>query len=134
MAPTSRGLTLLETVIALGVLAILLIGLSGLFLRLLAGAEKSNDLSAGLLVAERILQQECSAARFQSSPAGQSTLLYNHDGATAQEFLYQVTCSPMTVVTGGQPIYYVDVQVWWSGGSRQGQGRLSTRAGRLATP
>jgi Tfp pilus assembly protein PilV len=126
-------LTLLETVIALGVLAVLLIGLSGLFLRLLAGAEKSNDTSAGLLVAERLLQQECNTGKFQSSPP-QSTLLYTHSGEQAQEFLYQVTCSPMQVTAGGKPIYYVDVQVWWSGGSRAGQGRLSTRAGRLVTP
>ena len=124
----------METVVALGILAVMLIGLSGLFLRLLAGAEKSNDLSAGLLVAERLLQEECSRARFQSSPGVQSTRLYTHDSQTAQEFLYQVTCSPMQVVSGANPIYYVDVQVWWSGGNRHGQGRLSTHAGRLATP
>ena len=128
------GLTLLETVIALGLLALLLIGMSGLFLRLLAGAEKSNDLSAGLLVAERILQDECAAARFESSPGVESTQLYSHDGEASQEFLYQVTCSPMQVSASGAPIYYVDVQVWWMGGSRHGQGKLSTRAGRLAAP
>lgn len=117
----------------MGVLAILLTGLSALFLRLLGSTEKANDLSAGLLVAERVLQEQAVLGRFESSPPDK-TLLYTHDGRQAMEFLYQVTCSPMQVSPGGASIYYVDVQVWWSGGQRQGQGQLFTRAGRLITP
>lgn len=129
----ASGLTLLETILAMGVLAILLTGLSGLFLKLLGSTEKANDLSAGLLVAERVLQEQVVVARFESAPPDK-TLLYTHDGQQAMEFLYQVTCSPMQVSPGGAAIYYVDVQVWWSGGQRHGQGQLFTRVGRLITP
>lgn len=118
----------MEAVLALSLLAVLLIFVSGLFLRLLAGSEKSSDLTAGAMLAESILQQQCASREFVSS-VNQRRLLYNRDGSQAEEFLYQVTC---TRVSAG--IYYVDVEVSWSGGSRQGQGQLKTRLGRLASP
>ncbi|MBX3169187.1 MAG: hypothetical protein KF760_17410 [Candidatus Eremiobacteraeota bacterium] len=121
-------MTLMEAVLALALLAILLIFVSGLFLRLLAGSEKSGDLTAGAMLAESILQEHCADGRFLSS-ANQRRLLYNRDGSQAEEFLYQVTCTRLAPA-----IYYVDVEVSWSGGSRQGQGQLKTRLGRLASP
>jgi len=121
-------MTLMEAVLALALLAILLIFVSGLFLRLLAGSEKSSDLTAGAMLAESILQEQCAGRDFVST-VQQRRLLYNRDGSQAEEFLYRVTC---TRVSPG--IYYVDVEVAWGGGSRQGQGQLKTRLGRLASP
>lgn len=118
----------MEAVLALGLLAVLLIFVSGLFLRLLAGSEKSSDLTAGAMLAESILQEHCADRRFLSS-ANQRRLLYNRDGSQAEEFLYQVTSTRIAPT-----IYYVDVEVTWGGGSRHGQGLLKTRLGRLASP
>lgn len=118
----------MEAVLALALLAVLLTFVSGLFLRLLAGSQKSSDLTAGAMLAESILQAHCAEGEFLSS-TNQQRLLYNRDGSQAEQFLYQVTC---TRVSPG--IYYVDVEVSWGGGSRQGQGQLKTRLGRLASP
>lgn len=123
-----RGLTLMEAVLAIALLAILLLFVSGLFLKLLAGSEKSSDLTAGAMLAESLLRSQCDDPNFLSS-TNQRRMLYNRDGSQAEEFLYSVTC---TRVSPG--IYYVDVQVSWGGGSRAGQGQLRTRLGRIASP
>lgn len=128
MGGRRRGMTLMEAVLALALLAILLISVSGLFIKLLGGSEKSSDLTAGSMLAESILQQNCAGPDFLSS-TNQRRILYNRDGSHAEEFLYQVTCTRLQ-----SGLYYVDVQVTWGGGSHAGQGRLSTRLGRLASP
>ncbi|MBS2040302.1 hypothetical protein JST97_35270 [bacterium] len=118
----------MEAVLALALLAIVLVSVSGLFLKLLGGSQKSSDLTAGAMLAETILQKHSIGPDFLSY-ANQLQVLYNRDGSQAEEFTYQVTCTRVQ-----SNLYYVDVQVSWSGGSRAGQGRLSTRLGRLASP
>lgn len=118
----------MEAVLALALLALLLVSVSGLFLKLLAGSQKSNDLTAGSMLAESVLQKQCQGPDFLSFQ-NQRRVLYNRDGSQAEEFLYQVTCTRVQ-----SNLYYVDVQVTWGGGSHAGQGRLSTRLGRLASP
>jgi len=118
----------MEAVLAIALLALLLLFVSGLFLKLLAGSEKSNDLTAGAMLAESILQSQCADPNFLSS-SNQRRLLYNRDGSQSEEFIYQVTCTPLS-----QGLYYLDVQVSWGGGSRNGQGKLSTHLGRVVSP
>lgn len=122
----------METIIALGLLAALLVGMSGLFLRLLAGSEKVNDTTVGTMYAEQVLQDQVSSGLFESNSG--TSRLYSHDGSAALEFTYQVTCSPMQVPPGSMTAYYVDVQVYWMGASRSGQGQLRARSGRLVSP
>lgn len=122
----------METVIALGLLAVLLVGMSGLFLRLLAGSEKGNDTTAGTMLAEQLLQQQAAGGIFENNSG--ISRLYTHDGSAAVEYVYQITCAPMTVSPSGSNVYYVDVQVTWMGASRHTQGQLRARAGRLVTP
>lgn len=121
--------------LALAVLALMLLGLSALFLRLLASSQKSNDQTSGLMLAERILRDRVDARQFGSTPTPGVVLLYTHDAQTPVEFTYQVTS---TEVSGHEyfpdSIYYLDVQVSWMGGQRGGQGMLRARAGRMVTP
>jgi len=128
------GLTVLETTIALAVLALMLIGLSGLFLRLLASSEKSGDQTTGIMLAERLLRERVEARNFGSVASPESRYLYTHDGSSPTEFVYRVTSTPMVLNSGEPEVYYMDVEVQWMGGTRQGQGQLVSRVGRLVTP
>jgi len=132
-----RAFSLLETVLALGLIAILMVALSTLFLRLLGGSDKSGDSSAGLQLADSILEQAIRAKDFDPPPLDGKVSLYTHDASLAQEFSYRLT-STATVVTPGKPaIYYMDVHVWWNqprGQNRLGQGRLDVNLSRLVTP
>lgn len=132
-----RGLTVLETVVALGLLACLIVFLGGLFVQLIGTSNKAGDSTVGLQLAQSLLDETVRAGQFPPAVGPQSRLLYAHDAAVAQEFMYQVTSSATQVTPGKAPIYYVDVQVWWNGPAgqaRHGQGRLEARLGRLVTP
>ncbi len=132
-----RAFSLLETVLALGLIALMIVALGFLFLRLLGSADKSGDSSAGLQLADSILEEAIRASNFDPPPLDGKVSLYTHDARAAQEFSYRLSSSA-TVVTPGQPaIYYMDVHVWWTqprGGRRQGQGRLEASVSRLVTP
>lgn len=132
-----RAFSLLETVLALGLLAMMMVTLGGLFLRLLGSSDKSGDTSAGLQLADSILEQAIRAKDFDPPPLDGKISIYTHDAGAPQEFSYRLT-STATVVTAGQPaIYYMDVHVWWNqprGSNRLGQGRLEAGVSRLVTP
>lgn len=125
---------MLETTIALAVLALMLIGLSGLFLRLLASSEKSGDQTTGIMLAERLLRERIESRSFGNVTTPESLFLYTHDGSSPTEFVYRVTSTPIVLNPTQPEIYYMDVEVQWMGGTRQGQGQLVSRAGRLVTP
>ena len=130
-----RGLTVLETVFALALLAVMLLSLSALFLKLLSSSEKGADQQAGLLLAERILSDITRRGEFSSMGQRSGRQLYNHDASAVTEFTYQVTCTSYQVDPPDSPnIYFVDVHVWWMGDQRAGQGQLHTQLSRLVTP
>lgn len=130
------GLSLLETVLAIGVLGFLIVTLGVLFTGFLRTSDKTGDLTVGLQLAEQILQETVNAKSFAYRP---DTLmrLYTHDASQSGEFHYQVDVLPKTL-TGGATTnaYYLDVQVWWSDPNTQsaGRGRQSVHLTRLVTP
>lgn len=132
-----QAFSILETVLALGLIALMMVALGTLFLRLLGSSDKSGDTSAGLQLADSLLEQAIRGKDFDPPALDGKISLYTHDARAAQEFSYRLTSSA-TVVTPGQPaIYYMDVHVWWNqprGGARRGQGRLEASASRLVTP
>ena len=132
-----RAFTVLETVLALGLLSVILIFLGALFIRLIGTSDKAGDTSAGLELADSLLQQSIQNQLFDPPASDRKVRLYTHDAAAATEFVYRIT-SQATVMTAGQkPIYYMDVHVWWdipAGSTRQGQGRLETHLSRLVSP
>ena len=133
----SRAFSLLETVLALGLIALMITALGILFLRLLGSSDKSGDSAAGLQLADSVLEQAIRNKNFDLPALDHKIRLYTHDARAAQEFSYRLTSSA-TVVTPGQPaIYYMDVHVWWNvpqGGSRLHQGKLEASVSRLVTP
>lgn len=132
-----QAFSLMETVLALGLIALMTATLGILFLRLLSSSDKSGDTSAGLQLADSILEQAIRNKNFDLPAADRSLSLYTHDARAAQEFTYRLT-STATVVTAGAPaIYYMDVHVWWNqpqGSNRLHQGRLEASVSRLVTP
>lgn len=132
-----RGFTVLETVLALGLISMILVFLCVLFIRLIGTSDKSGDTSAGLELADSLLQQCVQNKDFEPPGSNRSLLLYTHDAAAATEFTYQITSQPTVVTPGQKPIYFMDVHVWWNGpagSTRHGQGRLETHLSRLVTP
>jgi len=125
---SQEGLPLLETLLAFALLANMLLGMSSLFLKLLAGSEKGGDLQAGFFLAQKMVAEE---TRFASVPSRDVATLYSHDGTTPLQFTYQVTS---TLVQPSPRLYYVDVEVWWMGGQRSNQGQLHVRLGKLRAP
>lgn len=112
----------------------MLIGLSGLFIKLLASSEKSGDQTTGIMLAERLLRERIEGRTFVTMAAPESLFLYTHDGSNPTEFVYRLTSTPIVLNTSEPEIYYMDVEVQWMGGSRKDQGQLVSRAGRLVTP
>jgi hypothetical protein len=127
----------METVLALGLISIILVFLCVLFIRLIGTSDKSGDTSAGLELADSLLQQCIQTKVFEPPGGNHRVLLYTHDAAAATEFTYQISSQPTVVTPGQKPIYFMDVQVWWdipAGSTRHGQGRLETHLSRLVTP
>jgi len=130
----------LETVVALGILAILLVVMGALFVRLIGSSNKSGDTSAGLQIADGVLQEAIQSKSFDVVPGDRKIYVYTHDAASPTEFIYRLTSTPTVVtvsVPAQRPIYYMDVHVWWNqprGTNRLGQGRLEAQTGRLVTP
>lgn len=132
-----RGFTVLETVLALGLLTFILVFLGILFIRLIGTSDKAGDTSAGLELADRLLQESIQNRVFDPPAVDRRLTLYTHDASNPTEFIYRVTSQPTVVTAGQKPIYYMDVHVWWNvpaGTTRHDQGRLETHLSRLVTP
>jgi hypothetical protein len=129
-----KGLSLLELVVALGLVAGLVVISSSLFARLLASTDKSGDTAIGLQLAESLLQDAVLAKNFPPLPHSAVIRLYAHDVQSPQEFLYQLTATPKVLQVGQPPIYLMDVSVTWNNAQRAGQGQLRAKLSRLVTP
>ena len=133
-----RGLTLAEFVLALGLLAMLLVSVGGLMTRLLAATSKSSDLTAGMELAQRVLNDVVLRGTYDTSHALTRYALYSHNDQLVTEFTYQVTSTPVSI-PDSPPSYYVVVDTWWWGAeknrdSRANMGKLHARLGRLVSP
>lgn len=139
MRPLSQtALTLLETVVALGILAILLICAAGFFTRILWSSDKSGDQSAGLQLAESLLQECIDQQAFDLPTIDRQLRIYTHDARQQTEFTYRLSSTPVFLPRCSQPSYSLDVHVRWFGGSpgqsRSGRGLLEAHLSRLVTP
>ncbi|MBS2036743.1 hypothetical protein JST97_17265 [bacterium] len=132
------GLTLAEFVLALGLMAILLVMVGGLMTRLVAASNKSGDLSAGMELAQRVLNDVVLRGTYDTSQALTTYTLYSHNDQVVTEFTYQVTSTPVAV-PDSPPSYFVVVDTWWWGAgathdSRANMGKLHARLSRLVSP
>jgi len=139
MKPSPRtALTLMETVVALGILALLLVSSAAFFTRMLWSSDKSGDQSAGFQLAERILQESIDQQAFDLPPTDRQVRLYTHDAGQQTEFTYRLTSTPVYLPQCSAPSYALDVHVRWFGGgpgeTRSGRGLLEAHLHRLVTP
>lgn len=132
------GLTLAEFVLALGLMAMLLVFVGGLMTRLVAASNKSGDLSVGMELAQRLLDETVLRGTYDTSQALTSYAVYSHGDQLATEFTYQITSTPIAV-PDSPPSYFVVVDTWWWGAdknrdSRTNMGKLHARLSRLVSP
>jgi len=133
------GLSLVEVVLAVGLLTIIAVTIAGVFTHLLQASAKTSDLTAGRSLARRILDRA-----IRAGPPGWgfgdlegSQTLATQDSRATTKFLYSITPvrlkrdSGMVGVT--RELYFVEVEVkWWAEAiepdpTRPEMGRLSTR-------
>ena len=128
----------METVVALGVLAVLMVAMASFFVRILWSSDKSGDQSAGLQLADQILQDCIAQQAFEVAAVDHTVTLYTHDAAAPTEFTYRVTSEAVLLPECTRPSYAMDVHVTWfnqsPGTARSGHGKLETHLGRLVTP
>ena len=136
---TRRGLTVLETVMALGLLAAMLLGLMAFFTNILAATAKQDDLTAGVVFAQKQLDKAILEGTYANSTAAVQEGLYTHDTANQTSYFYKLTSTPVPLPPPATAsAYWLEAQVWWwSTGPAQNRGRvgmLSTRLAQLVTP
>lgn len=134
----TRGLTLSEIIVALGVMTALSLVVIAIFTKLLASSTKSTDLTTANLLARSLLDR---AVR-QGPPDWGNAGNFSRDGGTialetgeaaATKFTYQI--SPVKVTNAPDPnlgqLYNVTVEVrWWDPEQKRGMGKLSTTLSR----
>ena len=134
-----RGLSLVELILAMGILSIAIVLIVGLFLSLLRSSTKTADLTTGMFFGREKLREVIEHDQYWPVPADQATGLYTTDAATQTEFFSRVSSTPLS---GSAPDYkggyYISVDVWWwsaaPGQQRTGQGVLSTRVSQFYYP
>lgn len=142
MGKVRQGLTLAETVLALGLLTTIALAVIGVFSKLLTAGVKNADQSVGRALAEKVLDRA-----LQEGPPGWGVgsgstqiNLYSHDNYSGTSFTYSVTPVRLTTPKPTYPmgnVYHVQVEVyWWNGahdgtGSRREVGKLWTRIEQL---
>lgn len=135
----SRALTLLEVVVSFGILAVLFLSLSILFLNLLGSSTKSAHKTAAMIFAEEVIESVIRKEEFVSVTEPIAERLSATSSERATQFFYTIDCQTIpeepSVHSGG---VFITVRVtWWDDNpdaERAGQGKLSTEAGRFHTP
>lgn len=140
-------MTLAEVMLALGLLAAISLSLVALFSRLISSSAKTADLSAGRILAEKVLDR---AVRHGPGPMGDwgfggslggTRDITTHDQASQTTFVYSVLPSLLKeqVWSPGAwrttRLYHVQVEVYWwvddPTKSRAEMGRLSTNLSQV---
>ncbi|MCA9794377.1 MAG: hypothetical protein KC910_21365 [Candidatus Eremiobacteraeota bacterium] len=135
----ARAFSLLELVLAFGIVALLFLTLGLLFLSLLRGSAKASNTTVGVVFAEDVLDSVIRNDLYSASAGPRSQGIYTVDEANQTNFFYTVDSTQVPAVAGVHAGgYLVTVEVWWWTGdaqqARAGQGRLSTRVTRLHLP
>lgn len=132
-----RGYSLGEVVIALALMAILLVFVSGLFLKLFQSSTKGLDASIALQMAESTMIQAKDADPASWPSLSGSRQVINRDTQVTSEFVTEVVASnpPISSNEMGE-VYELTVAVYWMDqskdpASRRGYGRQSVRLSRL---
>ena len=142
-----EGFSLLEIIIAVGVIAIATLTIIALFTQVLRGSQKSVDLSRGTMLAQSIIAERIYSTFdddlvkdfwWSQVDAG----IYAGPGnfwerQTVNDMRYVLYAAPLTGL-GAAPYRAakIDVVVWWwdseqQGGAREGYGQLRTEVTRL---
>ncbi len=137
------GLTMIEILLAILLTSVVIIAVMVVLTQLMAGAQKSNDLAGGAVVAERLLSEVVNAPGSAPPALVQGVLVTGETGDRITEYHY---ATDTRVVDDSSPVgksYLVTVDVWWEvpskDGTRANVGKLTTRLSRviyrsLATP
>lgn len=148
----TRGFSLAELILSLGIIAVVAVMVAGIYTGMLGSAEKNSDRSAGAVLAESIVldrvrqvitEQEPGLDRssFFSTvgPASLSGTVLLNNTLYTYEVKYRQVRDPSGVVIGSQPeenrLLKLDARVWWwvedPDQTRPGLGVMSTSWTRL---
>lgn len=141
----------MELLISVGILAVAILMVVGVFTYLFSASQKSVDVTAGTVIAEAIMQDTVN--RFAYDPGFRTTLHNNYSvyasdtviqsGARAYngtDFNYTISLQELGALGSSavNPMFSLGVKCWWwdSGGgyaaaNRQGYGRLSVELNRI---
>lgn len=140
MRSKRHGLTVLELVLALGILGALLLSLLAFIVGILRATSKQDDLMVGTVVAQRQLDRAVLEGTYANTVSNNIQEAYTHDSASQTTFVYSVSSTAIPLpVPSTRSAYFVEVEVsWWGGTSggpnRAGMGKLTTKLSRLVTP
>jgi hypothetical protein len=121
------GLTIIETMLALIMLSLLIVGVLGLLGSLLVASTKSTDMTAGTFVGQYVFEEAKLAG--PPSPSGGirdgEKKIFSHEEQLPLTFKYRENWTLVgereTYTVGGEEyenqfgasLYHVEVQVWW---------------------
>lgn len=119
--------------IALG--SVLVVSVLVVLTQLMAGAQKSNDLASGSILAERLLTDTASSPGLAPGTR-QGTVRPTVSSEATQEFHYNVDVRPVDVTNpDAGNSFLLTVDVWWMSDdpnqNRAGVGKLSVKMSRV---
>lgn len=124
------GLSVLEIIVALGLVTTVALTIIGLFSRLMASSSKGADQAAAELLAQAVLDRATRTGPPDWGGLSAGVELETAETSSSTRYVYQVQIDPLPDDTHPLGVLYrVGVQVRWSG--RQDQGRLLVERSRL---
>ena len=131
----SLGLTMAEILMAIMLSSVLIVAVMVVLTQLMAGAQKSNDLAGGAVVAERLLTEIVNQPGSTAPGTVQGVLVTGESGDRVTEYHYSTDTRVVDDASTVGTSYLVTVDVWWEvtgkDSTRAGVGKLSTRLSRL---
>lgn len=137
----SRGLTLGELVVSLGLLTLMMLGLIRLFTVLLSSSTKNSRNLVGTHFAAQKLEEVIASAAFNNSTGNLEA--YTVDASTRTQFYFRVQSEPLSASLADPDAIYlggflVTVQVWWNSQTpeqaRPGVGLQTAQVSRFYYP
>ena len=150
---SQQAMTIVELLVACGLLSVVLVTVMTLFAQLIRNTEKNSLLSAGTYFAEQVMAERIGAAEealivaANNSVAAFNPAVYEGEGNLSKadqeartKFLYKVEAERIDPGVASDPgqMWFVKVEVrWWSDDTtttdpaRSGYGNLSVKRSRL---
>jgi len=129
------GLTMAEILMAIMLSSVLIVAVMVVLTQLMAGAQKSNDLAGGAVVAERLLNEIVNQPGSTSPGTAQGVLVTGGSGERVTEYHYSTDTRVVDDSNAVGTSYLVTVDVWWQvpskDATRASVGKLTTRLSRL---